>query len=152
MPATTEQQQLKHDLRHMFEGGDGIATFAMLSGPAALAIIDDAIRGDARSKAIMAAAEGLLERLETVEAGAALACALCDARVLWRDELPSAVAVLVPSEITGAAIALGICANCTAGRTKTQLTDALVAKLRAELMPGLRLLPTTATMPEAGHA
>ena len=70
--------------------------------------------------------------------------------MLCRDERPVAVAVLVSSAIDDAAIALGICANCTAGRTRPQLTDALVAKLRAELMPGLRLLP--ATMPEAGHA
>ena len=79
-------------------------------------------------------------RPETVEAGA-----------LWRDEGLGAVAVCCCCRGSSAAIVLGICANfAQAGRTRSQLVDALVAKLRAELMPGLRLLP--ATMPEAGHA
>jgi hypothetical protein len=153
MSASTEQQQqFERDLLRLFEGGDGVVTFAMLSGEAAVTIIDAAMRGDARCRVIMAAAETLMERQATVEADAALACVFCQGHVLCRSEVPGGIAVLVPPELSGATIAIGICQHCAAGRSESQLTEAVVAKLRHEVMPGLRLLPLASTMPTAGHA
>lgn len=92
-----------------------------------------------------------MERVGSLEADAALACVLCRVHVLCRGELPASVAVLVPPELARAAISLGICQHCAAGRTESQLTEAVGAKLRHEVMPGLRLLPLASTMPAAGH-
>ena len=95
MSASTEQQQLELDLHRVFALGGGIVTLTLLHTPGAMAIVDEAIRGDAKAKTIMTAAEDLLRRLEELEAGSALACTLCDAGALCCGVLPGGIGVLV---------------------------------------------------------
>ena len=115
-----------------------------------MAIVDEAIRGDGRAQTIIGAAEDLLQRMEELEGGAALACMLCHAGALSCGELLGGIGVLLPSGVEHTACAVAFCANCTAGRSEAELTGDVVAKLRAGMLPDLRLLPPT--MPYTGHA
>jgi hypothetical protein len=76
-------------------------------------------------------------------------CLLCGSR-LQRDAPPAAVAVM--SAYGAAARTMtsqGFCSACAADRSDPQLGQAVIERLRAELMPDLRTIPTP-TAP--GHA
>jgi hypothetical protein len=47
------------------------------------------------------------------------------------------------------ALGHGFCADCVAARSEAQLGQDVVAKLRAEMMPDLRIIPTPS---QPGHA
>lgn len=149
-PPPEAVQRLAQDLQRLFDLGGGTVTLVLLHTPGAMALVDEAILGDLRAKTIVGAAEDLLQRMENIEGGAALACLLCSAGALSCGELLGGIGVLLPSGVEHTACAVAFCANCTAGRSEAELTGAVVAKLRGTLLPDLRLLPPT--MPYAGHA
>jgi hypothetical protein len=71
----------------------------------------------------------------------ALPCMLCDDSTLWRGEAPSAVAVLMPYGIdpVRTAVGMALCASCAEGRTRAATAEAIVLKLRAGMLPDLRV-------------
>jgi hypothetical protein len=74
-----------------------------------------------------------------------------DASSLWRKEAPTAIGLLVPFgvECPSVAVGLAFCDACAADRPERELGMAMVARLRAGPLPGLRIF---SPMPQAGHA
>jgi hypothetical protein len=76
---------------------------------------------------------------------------LCDRGLLWRGQAPSAVAVLLPYGIdpVRTAVGMALCASCAEDRTRAATAQAIVVKLRAGMLPDLRVFHP---MADAGHA
>jgi hypothetical protein len=76
-------------------------------------------------------------------------CLLCNT-ALWRDAPPGAVGIMSAyRDDARTALGQGFCAPCVAARTEAQLGHDVVAKLRAEMMPDLRVIRTPS---QPGHA
>jgi hypothetical protein len=147
---TTQQQQFENGIRQVFDAGGGCMTLVILTPDASASIITDAVAGDATANAILTAADQLLRRIHRRSRTRALPCLLCDATMLWRCEPPGAVGVLVPFGVAArVAIGLAICCCCAEDRTETELAHVAVGRLRAGMLPDLRILPPMAV---AGHA
>ena len=146
-----QQQDFQRGLRAVFVAGDGVMTLTIVGPTSAAAIVAAVIEGDAVARLVLSAADQLLRRVERRPRTAALPCMLCDDNVLWRDEAPAAVAVLLPYGVDHARAALGmaICESCAGELSNTATAQAVVARLRADMLPGLRTFIPAA---EVGHA
>lgn len=147
----TQQQRFERGLREVFDAGGGCMTLTVLTAASSVSIVVNAMNGDAAAKVMLTAADQLLRRISRRSRHNALVCTLCDGHVLWRGEAPGAVGVLTPFNVepVRAAIGVGICSACVGDRAEIELAHATVSRFRAEMMPGLRVLPP---MAEIGHA
>ena len=108
--------------------------------------------GDTLARGVLAAADRLLRQIQRRSRARALGCMLCDDTALWRSEPPGAIAMLTPFDIVPvrSAVGLVICSNCVGDCSNATLAQTVVSRLRAELMPDLRVLPPMAGV--VGHA
>jgi hypothetical protein len=138
-------------LGEVFAAGGGALTLIVITTESAASIVAAAMQGEVAAKTILAAGDQLLRSIEQRSRANAMACALCNDNVFWRDEAPTAIGLLTPFNVDDVHVAVGLafCEACAAKRTDRHLGLAMVTKLRAEWMPDLRVLPP---MPAAGHA
>jgi hypothetical protein len=138
-------------LRQVFAAGGGAMTLIVINQRSAVSIVADAMAGDAVARVVLSAADQLLRRIERRTRTMALPCLLCDDGMLWRGEAPAAVAVLLPYGVdhVRAALGMAICENCAGELSNSATAQAVVVKLRAGMLPDLRVLPA---MAQIGHA
>jgi hypothetical protein len=76
--AATQQQRFEHDLRTVFDEGDGAMTLTVLTAATSVALVANAMSGDASAKNALSAADRLLRRIHRRAQRNALACMICD--------------------------------------------------------------------------
>jgi hypothetical protein len=143
-------QQLERGIREIRAEGQGCWRLAIVTPLSSVTLLSAARAGDAYAAAVLQAAEQLIEQIRTRRSpdGAPL-CLLCDT-ALWRDAPPAAIGIMSAfRDDARLAIGQGFCAACVAARSEAQLGQDVVAKLRAEMMPDLRIIPTPS---QPGHA
>ena len=145
-----QQHYFERGLREVIEAGDGAVTLTVIGPGSVRALVTAVMADDVLAKAVLQAADRLLRRIDRCSRARALPCLLCGDGLLWRGEAPHAVGVLTPYGIEArVAVGLAFCSECAAGCSETALGHAVVAKFRAEWMPGLRSFQPVA---QVGHA
>jgi hypothetical protein len=147
----SEAARIQHDIQQLLAAGNGCVTLSAITQASAPALVAAVAAGDHTSKLVLAAADLALRQIEQRSRDRPLPCLFCDGGMLWRDEAPAAIVVLLPYDVEPVHTAVGfaVCSCCTENRTQSDLAYAAVAKLRAGWMPDLRILPPRAA---AGHA
>jgi hypothetical protein len=147
----TEAQQQQHeaDLRRVLEAGGGCATLIVLGPKSSAQLLRDVADGDAQAIGVLQAADQLLRKIQRRSRANAMPCWFCGG-ALWRCAPAAALGLLVPLGVVPvrSVVALAFCADCN--RDERELGKLAVQKMRAEMMPDLRLLP--AVMAQVGHA
>ena len=143
-------QHLEHGIQEIYAEGQGCWRLAIVTRSSSVALIDAAKAGDAHAIVVLRAVEQFIERIYARRSPArAPLCLLCD-NPLSRDAPPGAVGIMSAyRDDARTALGQGFCAACVAARTEAQLGQDVVAKLRAEMMPDLRVIPTPS---QPGHA
>ena len=146
-----EATKIEHDIQQLLAAGAGCLTLSAVTQASAPALVADAVAGDRTSKLVLAAADLALRQIEQRSRDQPLPCLFCDDGMLWRDEAPAAIVVLLPYDVepVHTAIGLAVCAVCTENRTAKDLVHAALTKLRADWLPDVRVLSVSAA---AGHA
>jgi hypothetical protein len=141
---------LERGIREIHAEGQGCWRLAIVTPAASASLLSAARAGDTYAATVLHAAEQLIEQIQARQSpdGAPL-CLLSDT-ALWCDVPPAAVGIMSAyRDDARLAIGHGFCAACVAARTEAHLGQDVVAKLRAEMMPGLRIIPTPS---QPGHA
>jgi hypothetical protein len=143
-------QHIEHGIRQIHAEGQGCWRLAIVTRSSSAALINAAKAGDAHATVVLRAVEQFIEQIYARRApDHGPLCLLCDA-VLWRDAPPGAVGIMSAyRDDARTALGQGFCAACVAARSEAQLGQDVVAKLRAEMMPDLRILRTPS---QPGHA
>ena len=123
----------------------------ILTEASSISLVVAAMSGGATAKLVLAAADRLLRQIQRRSRARALPCVLCDDGAMWRNEPPCAIAVLLPFGLqpVRTAVGMAVCSDCVAACSERQLAQTVVSKLRATLMPDLRVVPAPSA---AGHA
>jgi hypothetical protein len=143
-------QHLERGIREIHAEGQGCWRLAIVTRSSSAALISAAEAGDAHAIVTLRAVEQFIEQIDARRSpDRGPLCLLCDA-VLWRDGPPGAVGIMSAyRDDARTALGHGFCVACVAARTDAQLGQDVVAKLRAEMMPDLRVIPTPSP---PGHA
>ena len=143
-------QHLEQGILQIQAEGQGCWKLAVVTPASSAALLSAALAGDAYAVTVLRAAEQFIEQIHARRSPArAPLCLLCDT-ALWRGAPPAAVGIMSAyCDDARTALGQGFCAACVAARTEAQLGQDVVAKLRAEMMPDLRILPTPS---QPGHA
>jgi hypothetical protein len=144
------QHHLEHGIRQIHAEGQGCWRLAIVTRSSTASLVSAAEAGDALAIIVLRAAEQFMEHVyarRSPDHGPL--CLLCNTK-LSRDAPPGAVGIMSAyRDDARTALGHGFCAACVAARSEAQLGQDVVAKLRAEMMPSLRILPTPS---RPGHA